>query len=255
MEKKCENRWDAVVKYLPIIEKMAKSYQSRLIGYDDLYQEACLVVYESVLDYDESRGMSISNFLAERIRYRFCDLLAVNKFEVFVPLSYCRKAYSLHRLQQKAYLSNGKYLSFQEAADALNYPEITVKVLENLNLNGTRFKGYNSDLIYENDDYDEEKYFNQDIELWQKKYAQYLTSDINVEEEAVSKVLVEEILNQVDGLSDKRKQSILFHLGFVTGREETFASAAKFFGGTRQNAQQHYDLGMKILQKNFEVTE
>jgi len=64
-------------------------------------------------------------------------------------------------------------------------------------------------------------------------------------------VLVEEILNQVNGLSDKRKQSILFHLGFVTGNEETFASVAENFGGTRQNAQQHYDLGMKVLKKSF----
>lgn len=251
MEKKCENKWDLVVKYLPIIEKMAKSYHNRLIGYDDLYQEACLTVYESISDYDESRGMSISSFLTDRIRYRFFDLLASNKFEAFVPLSYCRKAYSLHRLQQKTYLSSGKYLSVQEAAVILKYSEVTVKALENLNLNGTRFKGNNSDLICENDIFDEEEYFNYDVELWQKKYAQYLTSDINVEEGAISQVLVEEILNQVNGLSDKRKQSILFHLGFVTGNEETFASVAEAFGGTRQNAQQHYDLGIKVLRKSF----
>lgn len=250
MEKNCENQWDLVMECLPIIEKMAKSYHNRLIGYEDLYQEACIAVYENILDYDETRGMSISNFLAKRIKYRFCDLFAMNKFEVFVPISYRRKAFKLHKLQQKVYLSKGDYFSTKEAAEALNCSEITVKVLENLNLNMTRFKNCKSDLIYENDIMDEEE-FNEVADLWHKKYAHCFISEMDVEDDAISHVLAEQVLSQIDELSDKRKQAILFHLGFITGSEETFASVAEAFGGTRQNAQQHYDLGIKVLKKSF----
>lgn len=246
MERVYDERWDIVIEYLPMIEKMARIYSSPTFGYGDLYQEACLAVYENILDYDESRGMPISSFLMERIRYHFFSFFATNKFEAFVPTSYCIKSHNLQSLQQKSYLMNGKYLTNKEAAERLKYSEVTVEVLEKLNLQMPRSKSLSLEVY---DGYDEMEASSCDYLI--ESIVNSLISDIDVSEEAIAHSLCEDILKELYQLPEKNRLSILYRLGFITGKVETFPDIGKLIGGTKQNAQQHYNRGIKILKKSF----
>lgn len=248
MEKIYDEKWNLVMEYLPIIESMATIYCSDTFSYDDLYQEACIAVYENISDYDVTRGSSISSFLTARIKYRFFDLFARNKYEPFVPASYCVKAHKLYRLQQKEKISTGSFLTISEAALEMKVPEATVRVLENLNRRALRVQSVSLPSFYVNDvnegDIDLEEF----PETTPKKS---MISDIDVEEEAILNVLVDYIKEEIDHLSEPKKQAILYHLGFVTGKEETFRDIAKIVGYSFQNVQKHYNSGIKILQKSL----
>ena len=241
-----DNKWDFVLEYLPIAKKMAESYRNSLISYDDLYQEACFAIYDSISDYDSDRGISLSSFLMYRIRYRFYDLFAQNKFEVYVPLNYCRQAFRLHRLQQRTKISTGEYLSNKEAGEILNLSEITIETLDSLNRRMIRHMTESLPEFYVNDVLENSVY---DDNSGEEIFLESMISDSNVEADFIQKDLVEDAMRQIENLSEKRKKVILYRLGFITGEKEKFKTIAKIMGGTPQNAKQQYSSGIKSLRK------
>ncbi len=252
MDKIYDNKWDVVLEYLPLAEKMANIYQNTLISYDDMYQEACLAIYDSIADYKPDRDTSLLTFLTNRIRYRYYDLLAINKFEVYVPPAYCRAAFRLHRLQQKAQISTGSYLSNQEAGEKLNLSETTVEVLGSLNRRMLRHMTSSlsdfCEVFY--DDMDETMDENNEtIKRVYEEYEELMRSDLDIEEDFIMQDFLEYAIKQIEYLPEKQRQTVLYRLGFITGKKEKFKNIAKIMGGVHQNAQKQYHSGIKNLRK------
>lgn len=246
MEKNQKETWDEVITYLPIIEKMASLYYISSFSYEDLYQEACIAVYESIPDYDSTRGCSISSFLISRIKYRFFDLFAANKFETSVPYGTCVQAHKLYRLQQKELVSTNQYLTISEASSKMKLPESTIKTLEDLNRRMLRLQSVPLPSFYVNDSIDDDS-----EEFPEVVSEKSMISDVDVEEEVLSKVMIGQILEETELLPEQKRNAILYHLGFITGKEETFRNITKITGNCHQNESKHYHTGIKSLQKKF----
>lgn len=254
MEKERKDLWDRVIEYLPLIEKMANIYVHKIHGYtyEDLYQEACIVVYNKISSYDTSRGMRLERYLISQIRYRFLNLFNLNKFVVYVPLSYGREAYRILKIQEESKIETGEYLSTEELKEKLNLSQDTIEILGLANR--TMYRSMTTSLsdLYEiaieemlEDDVDV------DMEIREKNCEEPMIGDIDIEGDFIFSSLLEDMYKKLDGLSKQRRESILYHLGFITGKEEIFCDIATKIGGSKQNAHKHYCKGIKELRKTM----
>ena len=248
MEKK-DTTWDEVIEYLPLIEKMAKTYSGELLDYDDLVQEACFVVLENLPKYDSSRGASITTYLCNMIRYHYFDLLTSAQFSYSVPIVTSRNAYRLHRLNQETKVSIGDYLTDSEKSKKLKMSLSTIKVLDQLNRTMRRSRMVSLEkFIYEN----EEPMIQLDSENnFSERFIDFIPGEDNVEEAVINSITMKEIFDSMDRLTQKQKEIILYRLGFVTGKAETLESTAKVFGGSLNNIHQQYKRGVKKLKKSL----
>ena len=252
MEKEEKNVWDLVIEYLPLIEKMANIYSDRnhFLEYEDLYQEACMVVYNKISSYDSSRGMSLENYLISQIRYRFFDLLNMNKFITHVPLGYAREAYRILQIQEKSKMETGEYLS---SAEIKKKVDLKLDTIEILNLaNRTMYRSMTTSLsdfieIPVGDMHEED--VDTDMEIREKVCEESLICDVNIEGHLIFSSLRDDMYERLDSLTKKQQESILYHLGFITGEVEPFCRIAKNTGGSKQNVQQNYKRGIKKMRK------
>ncbi len=252
MKREEKDIWDQVIEYLPLIEKMANIYSSKnsLLEYEDLYQEACMVVYNKISSYDPSRGATLESYLISQIRYRFFDLFNMNKFVVYVPLIYAREAYKLSRIQGKSKIEIGKYLSAEEIKSQVNLSQDTIEILELANRTMYRSMTTSiSDFIEIPVDDMPEDDVDIDMIIRERNCESSMISDTNIEDEFVFSSLREDMYERLDNLNKKQQESILYHLGFITGQVELFRDIAERVGGSKQNAHKHYCKGIKQLQK------
>lgn len=249
MERKYDEMWDEVVTYLPLIEKIARTYSGELLEYDDLVQEACFVVYENLSKYDSNRGTSITTYLCNMIRYRYFDLLTSAQFSFSVPDVTGMNAYRLHRLNQKTKALTGDYLTNLEKAKELNMSLTTIKSLEHLNRTMRRSRMTSlEETVYEN----EEPTIQMDSENgFIERFMDTIPGEDNVEDLVINSITIEEIFHSMDILTKKQKEIILYRLGFITGKEETLENIAKVFDNSINNIHQQYKRGVKKLQKSL----
>jgi len=253
MRREEKDLWDTVIEYLPLIEKMVYLYLHKIDGYeyDDLYQEACIVVYDQIPKYDPSRGMSLERFLIIQIRYHFLDLLNKNKFVVYVPLIYGRAAYRLVRVQAENKIKTGNYLSPVELKEQVNLSQSAIEALEISNRTMCRNMTTSLSDIEEafgdsiEEDMDAEK------ERRKKNFEESFIWDVDMEEDFIFSSLKEDMYEKLDHLSPKQRECILYHLGFMTEEKELFRDIAKVIGGSTQNAHKLYKRGIKQLQKTM----
>ena len=248
--------WDQVIEYLPLIETMAHIYSDKVHGYsfleyDDLYQEACIIVYQKVSSYDSNRGRTLENYLIMQIRYRFFDLINMSKFVVYVPLCYAKEAYRISKIQEEHRIATGEYLSIEELEKRIsNLSPTTIQSLGFLNRTMGRsittslseFVEIPIDCISEDD-------IDVNMELREKHCEESLLYHAGIEEDIIFSDLRKDMYQKLDHLNQKQRETILYHLGFITGKQELFREIVERFGGTKQNAQKHYKKGIKKLQK------
>lgn len=250
MQKDMDKKWEAVIEYLPLIECMAKSYSHMFIPYDDLFQEACFVVYDNISSYNSDLGKTLYSFLATRIRYRYLDLFNIGNFGFTVSLPSSRRAFKLRRLQEKVENSTGGSLSIEEIKEQLDFSEKTITSLEELNHRMALSKILPLPDFSVSDEADDSDFIENDGQV--VEFISSLVEEINVEDEVIQKILLEDLENVFNQVLTKQQMlAILYRLGFVTGEVLTFTKVASIIGGTRQNAQQCYKDGIKCLQKYF----
>lgn len=247
MEKIDENRWEEVISYLPLIKKMARAYSGELLEYDDLVQEGCFVVYDCLSKYDSNKS-SKSTYLSNMIRYRYYSILTCSRFSFSVPDIMCKYAFRLHRLEQKNRVLTGNFLTTEEMQEKLKQPLKTIKNLDILNRRMTRSQvTHLEEYNYENeemvDKIDSENDFSD-------RFIDFVPCDINAEEEAINLTILEDTMDKLGTLTEKQRQSVLYYLGFITGKKETYQRTGDFIGCSYQNAAKNYNKGIKQLRKS-----
>lgn len=252
MEKEEKDVWDQVIEYLPLIEKMANIYSDRnhFLEYEDLYQEACMVVYNKISSYDSSRGMSLENYLISQIRYRFLDLFNMNKFITHVPLGYAREAYRILQIQEKSRMETGEYLSAAEIKKKVDLNPNTIEILTLANR--TMYRSMTSslsDFIEIPVDDMQEDDVDINMKIRETVCEESLICDINIEDNLIFSSLREDMYEKLDSLNKKQQESILYRLGFITGQVELFRDIAERVGGSKQNVHKHYYNGINQLRK------
>ena len=254
-----KDTWDQVIEHLPLIEKMACIYSNKVYGYqtleyEDLYQEACMVVYQKISSYDPNRGMTLEGYLISQIRYRFFDLFNMNKFVVYVPLVYAREAYKILKMQEEVRKETGEYLSVEKIQEKVNLSQETIEILglanrtmcRSMTTSLSEFMEIPVDSILGSEDE-----VDLDREIREHTCEESMLGVVDIEEDIIFSYLKEDMYRKLDCLNENQREHILYHLGFITGKVELFREIAENFGGSKQNAHKHYCKGINTLRKTM----
>ena len=118
------NNAKLLVDNLGLIAKVAKNYYTKVkylnIEYEDLYQIACLFVWENIDRYDVNKG-ELSTFIAQYSRYAILNYLKDNATFISAPREIVDIARKLKKENDIFYMNNNRYMNIEELKDYL-YP-------------------------------------------------------------------------------------------------------------------------------------
>jgi len=240
-----KERWEQVLSFKSIIYLTAKNYCMYGIDLEELVNEAYLYLYFELLKFDPSRGLKISNFVIQRLRYFFLELINVNNYIVSMPKERRYQCFKIEQLNMRNFMILHRYLTNEELSLLLDLSLEKVELLNKTYCSFRREFVLSLEELVELSEYDEE-YFYKDM----RPYFSGFTSDYDLLESYCMKEEVESILNY-KGLSDKERETLLYRLGFHTGCEETFESVSQHFDETLANTHKRYKKTMIKLKEIF----
>lgn len=249
-----EERWQIAYQFLPLIIKIAKGYTTELLDLDDLIQEGYLLVYEDIVDYDETKGMKLSNYLLDRLRWRFYELSISSKFELKVSRKLRFQSVSLYHKEIESLVAYHRPMTMEEKQKKIKASKTTINTLEWINRYARNINFVYLDAIkmdFENNPTTVDDYSDQDSDLFFDSYREKVRDSYQLEEEVITSVFVEEIVSMIKELPDAQKQVLLLRFGLEGGRPYLLEEIGKELGFTFQYASQLYYKGIKTIQKKL----
>lgn len=209
------------VNNLAMIKTIARRYTklSALVDFDDLIQEGALAVYESIMRFDVSLSYQFSTYLYAAIRsfmlrylqkndvfktpaYIYAGTLAYKKITTKYPEYTEQQIYDKMR-ESKQF----KDLTFNNFVNIKMYADLKLLSLYSTTVNN----GEESDALIDS-----------------------IASTRNEEEEILNYMVLNNIFNCMDELSEKQRDVLLKRIGYETGDPMTLEEIAQEYGCTRE---------------------
>lgn len=248
-----------VNKYINLVKSIATNYANKIgskTDIQDLYQIGCLGLVKSYFDYDSSKG-TMSTYAYCKIRYAVLNYISENNFITYVPVNmvcYSRKA---HNENEKCILEKNREATLDELRDAISSMDwrnikLTDEFLKSLiELNSFHIKC--NTLSYEklveeitksddnNDNYDDVNKSN------------LMRGDEGIEDKAIDNVMIQEILQYIETLTDDEQIIIKYLFGLDGYPVCSYRELAKIIGVRFQTVSNRYHKILKKIQENFNI--
>ena len=240
-----QERWEQVLSFKSMIYITAKNYCMYGIDLEELIQEAFLYLYLELPKFDPNRGMKISSFVIQRLRYFYWQLINENNYMVHMPREQRYQCFKIEQLNMRNFMFYHRNLTSEELAVLLELPLDKIELLSKTYHSFRREAVLSLEELVNLSEYDEDSFYK---DLY--PYFSGFTSDEDLLESYCEKEKVETILNH-ESLSDKERETLLYRFGFYTGCEETFETISNHFDETLANSHKRYKKTIKKLQENF----
>lgn len=246
-----------VNKYINMVKKVVGIYIKKMglnTNVDDLYQVGLLGLVESYYSYDSKRG-SMSTYVYNCIRYSILKYISQNNYATYVPSDVVHYARIVYNENEKHLICDNRNASLEELQKAfessycrrLNFTHKFFSDLINLNKYHINSSILSCEMLadtYNNTD---------DDKLDTGDEIDNLFSIDNVEEEAVNSVMLDEIFECIEELSEDERIIIKYVFGLDGYPMCASREIGKKMGISHQTVCKKYNKSIRKIRRKLNI--
>ncbi len=241
--KKAKNKDEKAIETLiyhnlRLVAKIAASYEQKIkIDFDDLFQTGIFGLYKAIEYFDLTLDYKFSTYATNLIKKSIQNMLETTSRTIHLPIAKERQLRKIKNYIEEFYMVNGYYPTINQISQNLHIEESIITIL------------YNHFYLPVSLDFE-------DLTLEENnkgKIIHILTDEKeNIEDEVIQKILVLELLEQMENMSERNKTILKLRYGFDGTNYKTREEVAKIFNLTSERVRQIEERCLKILRQLLE---
>lgn len=215
---------------------IASRYQNKGLSMDELFQEGCVGLMSAVDKFDVDKNYKFSSYSVWWIKQAIQSAIVENRHNIRLPLNKNNDYVKLEKAREELLKEDPSHEpSLDELAERSSLKVKDIKILKNAR---REVKSLDEKIIRK--DEEDGNTFGENLK----------DSNINVEEESMSKAMSEDIDTLMRSVLSERERGIIrMYYGFDTGKESSYQKVGDAFGLTKERIRQILNTAKDKLKK------